>query len=1825
MKRMLFPLAAALAISSAAAIDAPDFAFPVTVIDSAKTVLASPSATPLGRMQATMQIVNAEIEIDRNRAFTLPHFIDSVAAGINDPAVRGLMTLYQASLVSRIYMDNSYKYRKIDAPLYPFPADMSLWSAKQFAVRVDSLVTEGLRLCASAGNTPLSDYSQIISVPAESAMWYPRLRDFTYSQAMNYYNAVDRHSQAEALSAEIFRATSPGAPEWAVWAGKQPQDTLLSCIRRYPDGDVGAYLLLRYASEIRNSGPNKSMIVRMMRDFIKRNSNSPFVEQVKEMIDRVERPTVKVRLDNTLRPGKPAMLHVEGRNVSSAGFLIKPYNDNIPKRYRPKNDFSLSRTFLADNDSCYISDSLEVVLPVGVYKLSSLLNGEDGGFTDFIYALPWRIETLQYGKYFTVAVVSAETGKPVQGISVLGFIKDKIDYKFGKTDSDGLVRYEIPYISDYNSPAFYIGVEKDGVIYTLSEILYTFSYNYRRNSPKKKNNNISITFSRPLYRPGDNVEWALVVYEENPDPDESKVLPSRKLMVELRDANWKKVDSLSVVTDSHGRASGSFEIPTDRLPGRWSIYAYSDDEENDCEEQTSFLVSEFKAPVFRIDSLSASVVADSVLIKGHAITYTGLPVEAAAVEIEASSSMLFRYSFNESSTSKSLSFTTKTLADGSFRYTVPKSQFVGSYYYDVSVLVTTSAAETASASTFLAVGKQYWLETANLGSNVNADSLTSLPVYAVNVECRKVSLDVRWTLSRGKKEVRSGTCRLDTAGLPVDFSRLDAGPYTLSVVPADTLFCDSASVRFSLYSVARNKVPESIKIIIPENFNKVDVDGKSASFLVGVPVDCYAYVYTTHDYEKPVIEPRRLKAGFNKITCPMPDGVDNLDVKVIAYHTYRFYLASTTLVRPQNYQYTLSVETWRDNITPGNHETWKLVFRNPDGMPVSGGLIATAYNRALESFLSQGASLPELNFYRYNPVIWYPSYNWSPSGRYYESAYSRFVDNRDSFDDFASPQFNYDSYGLDHIGGFSQNGMNHMVIRHEVAGASYRGALITTAYGFSSRSAASSASDTVEEAAVEMDAAAPAVNDLSAPMAKSAASASGNDSSVPLRDGQTYQLLWKPDLSFAPDGSAVIEFDVPQYIGSLAFRAFAWTDSLNAASLSRYAVSSKSLMVQPNLPRFLREGDKASIASTVYNNSADSLSVAFSAEFFTPDSVFSSTEQRLVLAPHSSIVVNAPVTVPVAVTALGSRVKVVSESFSDGQQDIIPVLESGITVVDSHLFYLTDSNPDFSVNLPASSDRLTVLQYTANPVWDVIKSLPTLYYAECRTSTGASRNIFGALVARGIGRSYPEVPQTLNRWHDNPADSALVSDLYKNEDIKLTGINNTPWARAASSQTERMQMFYTSFNKKEIDRAISAAVKVLRRLQDSDGGFRWASWSDSPSAWATMCVLDNFGRLNRMGFLDESLLGDMIDGALTFIDINYEGERFLSGFDLAYLHSMFPDRAPASVDAQQAIDNAVQTAVRDWRKYSTERKARTALMLHYLGNKAVAKQIVASIRQFEVKSPLAGISFPSVNYVDAYSTILTAFALIDPRTSELDAMKQWLVLHTQVADDLCTWNPTSLVYAILSTGTPWTTITAGDAVVNVNGQPLSIDKTEYATGTFSQVIPGGNGATSISVTRPKGDGVAYGSVTSVGTVTLDSVAASSSGQISVDRRFLVADGDDWVVTDSFAPGQQVRVQLKLVVSRDLEYVTLTDNRPAALEPVTQMPSFLWAQGLGYYRVPSDTQTTFYISYLPAGTYMITYDASAAISGSFAAGPVTVQSQYAPEINARSSSFRIIVN
>lgn len=726
------------------------------------------------------------------------------------------------------------------------------------------------------------------------------------------------------------------------------------------------------------------------------------------------------------------------------------------------------------------------------------------------------------------------------------------------------------------------------------------------------------------------------------------------------------------------------------------------------------------------------------------------------------------------------------------------------------------------------------------------------------------------------------------------------------------------------------------------------------------------------------------------------------------------------------------------------------------------------------------------------------------------------------------------------------------------------------------------------------------------------------------REGEVLQAFFRPDMSFGPDGSATLTYTVPNANGSWKFIATAWDRMAYCDTQVRTAVASKPVMVQPNVPRFLREGDSAEISVAVFNNTPDDSSVSCLIEIFDPNTgeIISSEAPQFDVRAGASVIRTISVTAPVGSQGVGLRVKATLGNYTDGEQNLIPVLASGMTVIDSETFYLTDANPDFVSTVPASDGPADfTLQYCANPVWDVVKALPSLYDARPRTAIDAAYSIYSALTARGLSRRFPEINQAIGLWTANPADSALVSKLYKNEDLKLATLQQTPWMQAAASQTERMSQLSVTFDKAEINRTFDAAVEALGRLQRTDGGFAWGSWSDHSSLWTTESVLMIIGRLNSWGFLTGTeKLDKIINRAFGYVDASVRD----TDFSYALLMAYYPDRKPSTTGAQTVLHNTLQYAAANWRKASTAQKARWAVLLDGHGYGAVAKEIVASLRQFEVRSPQAGISFPSVNSVDTYATILQAFAMIDPVESELDAMRQWLVLRTQVSDDLMACDRRSLISAILSTGSRWTGLRAAKAPVTVGGAPLEIDRVEAVTGAFSVRLPAEDAGKGIRVSRPAGSGLSYGSLTSVYSKPLDQVEPRGSSEISIAKRFLVERDGQWVETTSVSVGELVRVQLKIQTSRDMEYLTVIDQRPAAFEPVDQVPGYVYSGGTAFYRENNDAATNLFIGYLPRGTYYITYDMNVSVAGSFASGPATVQSQYAPELNARSGSSRISV-
>lgn len=164
----------------------------------------------------------------------------------------------------------------------------------------------------------------------------------------------------------------------------------------------------------------------------------------------------------------------------------------------------------------------------------------------------------------------------------------------------------------------------------------------------------------------------------------------------------------------------------------------------------------------------------------------------------------------------------------------------------------------------------------------------------------------------------------------------------------------------------------------------------------------------------------------------------------------------------------------------------------------------------------------------------------------------------------------------------------------------------------------------------------------------------------------------------------------------------------------------------------------------------------------------------------------------------------------------------------------------------------------------------------------------------------------------------------------------------------------------------------------------------------------------------------------------------------------------------------------------------------------------------------------------------------------------------------------------------------------------------------------------IKFTRPEGGQVAYGSVVTASTSPLSSVKARGNDQLSITKRLLVERNGKWVETDKFSLGERVRVQLMVKASRNFEFVTVNDDRPAAFEPVDQMPGWVNVSVVRAYRENSDTRTRLFINWLPKGTYYLTYDMTAAYSGTFASGTATVQSQYAPELTARSGAETVTV-
>lgn len=1791
----------------------PDFAYPQTVSADARALLeraghlTGDEASSL-RIRALLELTEAQVQIDRDSAFSQPALIAAQAEKESAASAgKAMLLILEAQKYYDIYNSRRWTYDRVDAPLEPYPADVAEWSGLQFRTRVAELADSAMAVAAAAPTTPLDVYDDCLSYSPEALQYLPDVESFVRYKAYGYFERCDMEAKAMALARKAAESSTPGTSPYFFWTVKTGADSA-ALYAKWADSEPARYVLLCMTrdgveEEADSATASRDRMIALLRSSLERFPDWYGNSSLSNTLARLTLAEMNYTFPAMNMPGEPFDIKVRysfAKKIELSVYRLPAFPtvdwnpEEIARRY-PKV-FSTTITPSGTDGSQSVAVTLA---EPGEYAVIAALDGE-------IAESSWRRPVIMItpllgfslnssGRNAAVAVDFA-SGKPLKGVAVTqqtdagrngnGARRTAV----GSTGADGILYYT-PRVADYSRQYLSFG-------YNGREYNFNRQVNYLAvPQTKAKDSYRALLFaSRQLYHQGDTVEWAFVAAVKDAATGAARVDAATKVRVAMYDANNKLVDSLSGTTDGYGRIWGAFATRSDALTGRYVLKAEYGREN----VRTTVMVSDFKLPTFEVEisSIERGVPqAGAVRISGRARTYTGMPVASAKVNLVLSEAYRWRW-FSPSR--RVADFDTVTGADGSFSFDIPASMLAQdgkrSPDYYAAVTVTSAAAEAQEASRGFTVGKPYIMQIKQPESAVDASKPTDVMVEAYDGDGARVPVELRWTLgeyqdNRFVKIVAHGT---GVAGRPsaMNLQDVPAGVYVLEAVPADTALASAVRQEgVVVYNTGRNEVPETgAPLFVPLTSYEA---AKEVKLLVGTARDeAYALVAVSDRGRLASVSTHRIRRGFHRIGVKIPDGSTKVSVVVYSVANGNISACDVAVKCVDPAAVSLVAESFRDRLVPGSGEQWRFRLLDADSAAVtSAAMIATLYNRALDKL--ESPSWPSsLSFLDYDGGLSLsaPSAvagNFRLSGKLISTPTSQ----------TRFPAFMFWETEL----------FNSMPARK--------------LYAQSAMTMRGSAAGVNDFAASDL-----AVSeDMEEEVADAGAAPEQTQTPQPgYRVAETLQGFWQPGLTADSEGNIDIRFTMPDAIGGWSFKGFAWNAAASSAAYAAECVSSKPVMVQPNLPRFLRQGDKATVRATVYNNSGESATVRTTMEVFDPatGAVKSQSSAVSIIGAGASAVVGIPVEAYADASSLGFRVRSVLGAFADGEQALIPVLASSATVVESTEFYLNpaESKP-FVLTVPAAGDATVTLQYCQNPVWTVVKAMRGLSDPG-NTSTGYARTLFSALAGKKIIGSSPAVAAAIRQWRDNPSEDALKSMLERNEELKKLLLDRTPWAQAAAGQSIRMAALAQFLEPAAVDKAVAASVAGLAKLQNRDGGFSWGGWSRESSEWATEEVLITLGIANSLGMLPATAdISSLIDKGFAYLQKEAsKKDRPSTDRGLALISALMP-KARLTVEGSAIVRRTVAAISSNWRKDNTVGKAYDIIILKANGREAVASQILESIRQHSVVKPGMGLCFPNVDDVRTYATVIQAFAAMDAPKAEIDGMRQWITVRAQATDNLGACNPDYVIAAVMLTGSVWTDEPVRQSVT-VDGRPLEIDALESSTGYFSQTIDAAGGATVKIV--PNGVTPSYGSVVSVGRRPMATVKARPGRDISVEKRVLVQRAGKWVETTQFSLGERVRVELLVKASRDMQYVSIDDERPAAFEPVDQLPGYVYDGGLGFYRENRDASTCLFVTWLPKGTYHISYDMTASLEGSFVSGIATLQSQYAPELTAHSGASSITV-
>ena len=1547
---------------------------------------------------------------------------------------------------------------------------------------------------------------------------------------------------------------------------------------------------------------------------------------------RLTEPMFRVKdMPQVLRPEEKAWVHLDVRNLQNLKISISRLNITADNDYNAQDEATykmllkkttklhqkdFSRNYYGRPDYETVKDSIEIGgnLPLGAYLME--VTSDNTGIAPqrelfYVSNLAVMIQQLPDDRHRYV-VVNATDGQPIAGAKI-ELYDQRYDFKTKKDKR--LVHARLT--TDENGEAYFKNVDGNVLISTNSDKFTPAKYIYltRDRYYEKKDNETKyqVYTDRALYRPGQKVHVTAISFVNMKGIDAKVPVGRDELDFRLCNASWKEVEMKKAKIDEYGTASVDFELPKEGQTGMYHVSV------ND-QVNRFFRVEEYKRPTFEITFPKVNEKynwGDTVVVKASAKTYAGVPVQGAKVEYQVTRRNQLWWWGAGSAGQLVKTDSCVTREDGTFDVEIPLEASLSGkdetdmsnfmriarfFNFEVSAIVTDISGESHEGVMSLPLGTKPTILTVNLPKRIETDSLKTVTFAYRNASGMPISSRLKYRIDKGEwkdAEANAPVSIKEYAASASSSLVWKSGVHQLEAICGQ----DTLQQKFTLFSMKDTHPVEPTTEWYYQTAKTFPRDGKPVYIQVGSSENGAHIVYSIIAGNK-LLEKGAWELGDSIVTLPFTYKEEYASGIVLNYSFVKqgkCYTRMMSIARPlPEKKLNIAWKTFRNRLTPGQKEEWTLKITTPDGKPAKAQLMSVLYDKSLDQITPHFWNF-SLGFYQSLPNCYW-KHNLTFRSFYLNGVYpTKYYDEKQlDVDKFDGKFFSYYAYmqavELSKLERSSGGTVESVRIQKDELVQEEGRVMKTRGSNMIRVAAAAPSADKVFDVVEEMP---------------QFAGGTGSDAGqfldkVQVRENMNETAFFYPALESDNNGNVAIRFTLPESVTTWKFMGLAHDKEMRNGLLVDEAVAQKTVMVQPNMPRFLREGDKSSIVVKLFNTSDKKVSGNTRMQILDPETnkvVWQKTQNYSIDAEGSA-------TISFDVQGLKEGVyinKVVAagNGYSDGEQHYLPVLSNRELVVNTlpiTLHQKGEQNFDLSKlflnkegkQAKGAEEAKVTIEYTNNPSWLMVKALPAI--------------------------SNPDEEDAISLM------SAIYANTITTHIQKTLSLDNHS-QKTLSQESIRLQN----------------QVEKLKKLQNPNGSFSW--WKGMKgSRYMTTSVAEMMVRLNAIAGVQKST-ARMLTSALNYLSLQTarevremkkqeEKKQKVSPSEQAlhYLYILSMDGRKMKQNLEQDKAYLLDKMSKMTGDFSIYGKACAAVVLARNSKlnaayREKAGEYLQSVNEYAVYREEMGRYYDTRkalyswrNYkIPTQVSVIEAMQMLKPSDKQtIEELQRWLLMskRTQVWDTPV--NTVDAVYAFMKGNESNWSRKAENAVLKLDGKLLPMPQDSTTLGYVKTERPGK--ASKLSIQK-KSDYTSWGAVYAEFKQPVSEIGSMESG-IKI-RRVIVPAESEGKGKAQAKVGEKVKVTLIITADRDYDFVQITDKRAACLEPVNQLSGYQW--GIGCYVSPRDHATNFYFDRLSKGKHIVEMEYYVDRKGDYQSGTCTAECTYSPEFGGRTEAYELKVN